>query len=692
MKRFLLTLLVSMLLLTAFISTSAEEIGENSFSRFCPADTPVYLEFPSIRALCEKLPETAFAKTLVSKALSDLLQGEREIERIKAICDLCRIVGQNVKKFEGAIGGRASAFMQKTGEEYIPVIAIDVPKVGEDAAKALFAAMSQIIESLIQVNDRFQIGIKVEEYSSRGGKGVHVFVEDDPVESELFAVHKDGFIVVSFTEEALTKTLDRMEMPPEQSLYANRAFVKCMKAMEGKDLLSYINPSYLTTILKETPTAFISELINQFESIGSSATFEGLNTLEEYIVMAKSATTMPFSLDLTRRSLLLKNLKMFPKDAMLYGAFNLPSTEVLVAALKEIDDMNDFERDIKEAFEVSFYDEIVPTLGTEVGGYMNFTGAMPEFVLTFELRNANALRNKLDLIAIRNMGIRKQGEGDREMYQFTPISEIPVFGVIRENMFCFGTLLALKSAFSRKQENSLVENEAFRRVYEKTARGDANLFLYADSLAFARFGLTMLQTQNPDLDTVGLFDLAEDLLSPIGIAARISGERLIFRTETPAHTTLAAAIVIPSLINSRRSRNELYGMSITKMFGTAAMDFSNTTAEGFFWESDTQAEGFEPYFWLPFETGGYRFKYFSNDTNHDGKHEATKFVYLAYPVSMDRGHRAFCVNESMSLWTTYITEDMIKKFDNFKESDIDWEIDGTEKSRCEGDFAEFFRL
>jgi len=58
---------------------------------------------------------------------------------------------------------------------------------------------------------------------------------------------------------------------------------------------------------------------------------------------------------------------------------------------------------------------------------------------------------------------------------------------------------------------------------------------------------------------------------------------------------------------------------------------------------------FTPHFTHVTPKGGYKFRYFSNSSAPD-KNDATKFVYLAVPVSTSTGQKAYYIDESQVIY------------------------------------------
>jgi len=111
---------------------------------------------------------------------------------------------------------------------------------------------------------------------------------------------------------------------------------------------------------------------------------------------------------------------------------------------------------------------------------------------------------------------------------------------------------------------------------------------------------------------------------------------------------IIAAIAIPSLLESRRASNESAALATVRNFSSAAVSFSQSSEENYYWEDET--DDFGNFFSHKDTKGGYNFTYRSNDTDGDDEDEATKFVYLAYPVSTSTGRKAYYVDEMNFVW------------------------------------------
>ncbi len=110
---------------------------------------------------------------------------------------------------------------------------------------------------------------------------------------------------------------------------------------------------------------------------------------------------------------------------------------------------------------------------------------------------------------------------------------------------------------------------------------------------------------------------------------------------------IIAAIAIPSLLNARRTSNENAALATVKSFGTAAVEFSNSNSGNNYWGNGTT--DFTPTFSHVGTKAGYTFKYFS-DAGAVGTNTATRFVYLAYPVSTSSGRKAYWLDESQAVF------------------------------------------
>lgn len=119
--------------------------------------------------------------------------------------------------------------------------------------------------------------------------------------------------------------------------------------------------------------------------------------------------------------------------------------------------------------------------------------------------------------------------------------------------------------------------------------------------------------------------------------------------------SVIASIAIPNLLRARKGSNRSAALATVRNFVGAAMSFSVASELQSYWESDTL--DFAPHFSHVATKGGYRYKYFSDDTASDDIHEAFRFIYLAYPVSKSSGDMAFYSDESGSVWERKVQDD-----------------------------------
>ncbi len=159
---------------------------------------------------------------------------------------------------------------------------------------------------------------------------------------------------------------------------------------------------------------------------------------------------------------------------------------------------------------------------------------------------------------------------------------------------------------------------------------------------------------------------------------------------------IIAAIAIPSLLESRRASNESAALATVRNFSSAAVSFSQSSEENYYWEDATA--DFGNFFSHKGTKGGYNFAYRSNDDDGDGNDEATKFVYLAYPVSTSTGRKAYYVDEMNFVWegkhagTDDLVSADITALATIADgtADPDWSVD-PDVSRCDVGDVDFAR-
>ncbi len=142
---------------------------------------------------------------------------------------------------------------------------------------------------------------------------------------------------------------------------------------------------------------------------------------------------------------------------------------------------------------------------------------------------------------------------------------------------------------------------------------------------------------------------------------------------------IIAAIAIPSLLESRRASNESAALATVRNFSSAAVSYSQSSEENYYWANGTT--DFGNYFSHKDTKGGYNFKYFSNSATDT----ATKFIYLAYPVSTSTGRKAYYVDEMNFIWegkhddgsgnTSDLNSADITNLDGVTQGSINWGAD-----------------
>ncbi len=133
-----------------------------------------------------------------------------------------------------------------------------------------------------------------------------------------------------------------------------------------------------------------------------------------------------------------------------------------------------------------------------------------------------------------------------------------------------------------------------------------------------------------------------------------------------------ASIAIPGILSARKASNERAALGTARSFVTASASFPSQNEGQFYWRSPQGAIGqtriqdqkhFREFFNQQVTKGGYEFRYFSNSQTNFGAtpdpadSDASKFVYLAFPRSLNNGGRAFYGDEANRLFATEITTD-----------------------------------
>ncbi|MDZ7817043.1 MAG: zinc ribbon domain-containing protein [Planctomycetota bacterium] len=104
----------------------------------------------------------------------------------------------------------------------------------------------------------------------------------------------------------------------------------------------------------------------------------------------------------------------------------------------------------------------------------------------------------------------------------------------------------------------------------------------------------------------------------------------------------------------------------------------------FYWE-----DGYGKY--SSYRNDEYLFIYISNDTDRDGVHRATKFVFLAVPLTTSPSRTAYFTDESYVIYQADISPFKAAKLRSLSSSDVDWTIPSNtiRPSRCDLEGVEF---
>lgn len=144
-----------------------------------------------------------------------------------------------------------------------------------------------------------------------------------------------------------------------------------------------------------------------------------------------------------------------------------------------------------------------------------------------------------------------------------------------------------------------------------------------------------------------------------------------------------AAIAIPSLLNARRNSNSTAALQTMNSFYKASTAFSIASATNLYWEDGTTDFGGEFHHVTP--KFAHEFRYFSNDTTIDTVHSASKFIYLAVPVSVSGGLFAYYCTEHHSIYkSNRLTEAQIAALKALTNAAIIFDDDGSARINIAG--------
>ncbi len=151
-----------------------------------------------------------------------------------------------------------------------------------------------------------------------------------------------------------------------------------------------------------------------------------------------------------------------------------------------------------------------------------------------------------------------------------------------------------------------------------------------------------------------------------------SGFTLIELMIVVAIIAIIAAIAIPSLLNARRTSNQTAAAQTLNTFYKAATGFSMSSATNYFWSNGTT--DFNPYYHHVTPKAGYNYSYYSNDTDGDADHEASRYIYLAVPVSVSTGRYAYYCSEHHSIYkSALLTQADVDTLNAIGIGDIDFD-------------------
>ncbi len=694
MKKAMLTLVISAILSTAFLFTFAEEVKNESFARFCPSDTIVFLECSNVKALCDKFSQTTIAKLMVSSALRDFMaQNDSIIRWLDCQYLLFRLTGSVIDKHEGALAGRAAFAVTIENKDFCSTLAFAVPKGNDAKVASFFSDASSILSSFQTAHIEFRKNLTASDYSIGGAKGVKIYSKNNPYSLTLFSVYAAGHVLVTDNESGILNWINRFNTPLKDSLRANAKFQDCVKSSANTDMLAFVNPhKALSELANADIPSIVLDGLKALDAISVTDVFNGLVTEESITLLAKSESDAPLFRDLSKNPAKTTHIHMMPKDAWAYLALNLPSSSTCESLIRRLPFVSLLVEMVKKSASVSLYTDILPTIGGGMECYLKPTNDLEdEMIFYIGLKDEKTLTAKLDIVAAKLPNLLKKIQnGGVTMYRLVDTSDPPLGIIVANGEMILGSVDALYNATTDKGNDSLAHNDAFIGSMQRMQTGNANLVFFLDMPSVSSKLAEFLQTMFPNINCTGLKTLFNTIIRPLNIVGYATPTSLNLRSELPASSVLAAFSQIPYPFTSKAASNDRIAVETLSKFGKGAKRFAEENRTGKYWESEIEV--FEPYFTHKMEKDGFAYRYFSDDTDEDGEDEATKYVYLAFPLSVSSGKYAYCITETQTIWIAPVTEAIIKRFNRFKEEEIFWLCEGDSRSRCNSDFAHFEKL
>ena len=713
MKRSMLILFFALLFTSVLSFSQADILPADSFAKYLPADTSFYIVGKDFQATETRIKELAMYKFGTSPLIEPLLKSlskeagnySKITQSTDVLMKLFDIANPLLTKLEGSIEFAGNVEKQFDKNPQI-ALSCNMKDLTEEevitALKLLLVGFPQLLQQLpdadlpfkeINLVEEERFGVKAYRIAPNyGGE-----VEPEMLPGQQYIFFNQGRMIFVSNDKFFEQIVKNMNEPLENSLATDGKFRTCYETEKGKELFTYINPSFTDKLGENIAPMGISQYIN---AICSSLTFNGADIEESQTIFSDFIANIPPAAILAESRVKMEATKFLPNSPYAFAAINLPPFETYGAMLRMIPQVGGFDNMIQQAIGVSPIDDILPMIGTEINIYHAASGVTQHAIAALELTDAAGLKAIIDQItAIEELGLFKKSRyiDSYDMYYYKKSPNLyPIALAFRENYLLIGDIQTLKKALKITPELSLASDQAFHTSVSHYEQQGSNILLFGDSKKLIQFGWSFAQYAlksqyiNADGETETLMlpnaQQVSSFFTNQTISLKVHPDRVSIKTKGPlgisSTTPVVAAIAIPSLMNARKNSNQNVALATCKNFSTAAVDYSTSNEHQFYWEDGTV--DFGDYFSHVSTRSGYSFKYFSNDVNKDGVHEATKYIYLAVPLSMENGSKVVYIDETGQLLEAIMDKDKIAKLLALDSAKFDWDKKSPERISVPG--------
>ncbi|GAB4153820.1 MAG: hypothetical protein Kow00107_04100 [Planctomycetota bacterium] len=687
-RRFLLLVLFSLFSI-APISLRADEAA-NSLACYLPGNTIFFAEISDLGKLGKDAEKLGIYKIYTHPEVQKLRKvsetQDKEGRFSKAMAVLRRL-HQIALKFTG----------RSTMRTAVSVLDFDV----DESAPHLVAMLELLPDSREVIEDLLQnLPAEID--------AITAFANDIPVEQlehkvsmkpitvsdlpawRMESGHRDldeAYVTFFMNEDILFLSAGKEDIAPlveftkgrrHGALSQKEAFVKSRQVADGH-ITAFFDSSKIAEYADQDEEA--ARFASAVKNVAVAVSLDGEYVHEKTVVWSPMIQQLPVLASMKGLRVAQDMARIAPADAFAYIGLTLPDRKAIAALLAQTEDFADFELMVQQAAQLSVFNDVLPAFGTQMAGYFKAQGTLMDFIVAFELVNPDVITQFLDSIsAVPYYGnIQRSETGGKVYYHLRNLPGFLQVSLTVDSQYLYaGPIISHKAASKRLLEETLAASPEFNEAVGDFFQTGANALMYINTKLSSDYGLGFLKLMLGIVLNMPDFSTITPMLKPTVLAARFFEDRI----EAESRGTIGpvsispvlAAVAVPSLMSPRKNSNVAAALATCKNFASASVDFATTTAEQTYWENGTV--DFGNYFSHVSVKGGYSFRYFSDDLNANGKHEATRFIYLAVPISRSVGQTAFYTDETCQIWRADVMDkNTFELLKDLKVEEINWDAD-----------------